>query len=99
MKQRLNKEYGRYGQRWQAETGYSMIKRCIADTVNGRSYWSQCRELMLIAITYNIMLRYAAAGFLQSKLRPFFCPNDARPHLTGLICSASMYAPPLCSTR
>lgn len=68
MKQRLNKDYGQYGQRWQAETAYSMMKRCIADTVNGRSYWSQCRELMLIAITYNIMLLHAAAGFLQSRL-------------------------------
>src|SRR5262245_19191967 len=26
MKQRLTKDYGRYGQRWQAETGFSMIQ-------------------------------------------------------------------------
>jgi hypothetical protein len=56
MKQRLNKHYGSYGQRWQAETGFSMIKRCLADTVQGRSYWSQCRELWLLVITYNILL-------------------------------------------
>jgi hypothetical protein len=56
MKQRLNKNYGKYGQRWQAETGFSMIKRCIADTIQGRSYWNQCRELWLLVITYNIML-------------------------------------------
>jgi hypothetical protein len=56
MKQRLNKNYGKYGQRWQAETGFSMIKRSIADTIQGRSYWSQCRELWLLVITYNIML-------------------------------------------
>jgi Transposase DDE domain len=56
MKQRLNKHYGKYGQRWQAETGISMIKRCIADTVQGRNYWSQCRELWLLVITYNILL-------------------------------------------
>jgi hypothetical protein len=56
MKQRLNKDYGRYGQRWQAESGFSMIKRCIADTVQGRSQWSQRRELWLIVITYNILL-------------------------------------------
>ena len=56
MKQRLNKDYGSYGQRWQAETGFSMLKRCIADTVQGRSYWSQCRELCLLVITYNILL-------------------------------------------
>jgi hypothetical protein len=56
MKRRLNKDYGQYGQRWQAESGFSMIKRCIADTVQGRSQWSQRRELWLIVITYNILL-------------------------------------------
>ena len=56
MKQRLNKSYGSYGQRWQAETGFSMLKRCLADTVQGRSYWSQCRELWLLVISYNILL-------------------------------------------
>jgi hypothetical protein len=56
MKKRLNKDYGHYGQRWQAESGFSMIKRCVADTVQGRSQWSQRRELWLIVITYNILL-------------------------------------------
>jgi hypothetical protein len=60
MKQRLNKHYGRYGQRWQAETGFSMFKRRLGSSVCGRSYWSQCRDLLLMAITYNIML---ALGF------------------------------------
>ena len=31
MKQRLNKHYGGYGQRWQVETGFSMIKRRISN--------------------------------------------------------------------
>jgi hypothetical protein len=56
MRQRLNKGYGGYGQRWQAEAGFSMIKRRLGSTANGRGYWSQGRDLMLIAITYNIML-------------------------------------------
>lgn len=56
MKRHLNKDYGRYGQRWQGETGFSMIKRRLATSVNARTYNSQCRELFLIAITYNIML-------------------------------------------
>jgi hypothetical protein len=56
MKQRLNKDYGHYGQRAQAESGFSMFKRRLGSTVHGRSYWSQCRELWLRAITYNIML-------------------------------------------
>ncbi len=57
MKQRLNKDYGSYGQRSQAESGFSMFKRRLGSTVNGRSYQSQCRDLWLMVITYNIMLR------------------------------------------
>jgi Transposase DDE domain len=56
MKQRLNKAYGRYGQRSQAESGFSMFKRRLGSCVNGRDYWSQCRDLLLMAITYNLML-------------------------------------------
>ena len=56
MKQRLNKRYGKYGQRAQAETGFSMIKRRLGTLVRGKGYWSQCRDLLLMAITYNIML-------------------------------------------
>lgn len=56
MKQRLNKDYGRYGQRWQVECTNSMIKRRLATTVNARSYWAKCRELLLIVLTYQCML-------------------------------------------
>jgi hypothetical protein len=56
MKQRLNKHYGHYGQRWQAECGFSMFKRRLGSAVHARKYWSQCRELLLMAVTYNIML-------------------------------------------
>jgi hypothetical protein len=76
MKQRLNKDYGRYGQRWQAESGFSMIKRCLTDSVHGRSYWSQCREMLLIAISYNTLLLHAAGGFLQSRSGQVFLTTD-----------------------
>jgi Transposase DDE domain len=56
MKQRLNKDYGSYGQRWQAETGFSVVKRRLGSAVHGRSYQSQCRELMLFVLTYNLMI-------------------------------------------
>jgi Transposase DDE domain len=58
MKQRLNKEYGRYGQRWQIECTNSMLKRRVATTVQARSYWAQCRELLLLVLTYQVMLRH-----------------------------------------
>lgn len=56
MKRRLNKDYGSYGQRWQVETVFSMIKRRLSAVVHARNYWSQCRELMLLVLTHNIML-------------------------------------------
>lgn len=56
MKQRLNKHYGRYGQRWQVECTNSMLKRRLSTTVAARSYWAQCRELLLLVLTYQCML-------------------------------------------
>jgi hypothetical protein len=71
MRRRLNKDYGNYGQRWQVETAFSMLKRRLATSVNGHSYWSQCRDLLLLAVTYNLMILYAAVGFLRSNFKPF----------------------------
>jgi hypothetical protein len=56
MRQRLTKHYGSYGQRWQGEAGFAMLKGRLATAVYARSYWGQCRELLLLAITFNIML-------------------------------------------
>jgi hypothetical protein len=56
MKQRLDRDYCQYGQRWQAETGFSMLKRRLGSAVAGHSYHSQCRDLMLLVLTYNLML-------------------------------------------
>jgi hypothetical protein len=58
MKQRLNKDYGSYGQRWQVETVFSMIKRRLDSRVAARSHWSRCRELLLLVVTHNIMILY-----------------------------------------
>ncbi|MFH1423162.1 MAG: hypothetical protein ABIH42_10685, partial [Planctomycetota bacterium] len=43
-----------FGGRWHIETCTSMDKRCFGDEIKGRSYWSQCRELCLIALVHNI---------------------------------------------
>jgi hypothetical protein len=56
MRQRLTKDYGQYGQRWQAETGFSMIKRRLGSGLGGQTYQSQCREIMLMVLTFNLML-------------------------------------------
>ncbi len=45
-----------YGQRWQAETVNSMLKRNFESYVRGRSFWSQCREIMLRLFAHNVMI-------------------------------------------
>ena len=61
-----------YGQRWQVETVFSMIKRNLGSALRGRSYFSQCREMMLLCLAHNIMiLLYLLRAFLQSKPVPF----------------------------
>ena len=54
MRQRLNKT--KYGQRWQIETVNSMFKRLLGSALRARTYWSQCREISLRALTLNIMI-------------------------------------------
>jgi len=46
----------RYGQRWQAETTNSMLKRLLGSALRARHYWSQCRETVLRGLTLNIMI-------------------------------------------
>ena len=54
MKQRFPKR--KYGQRWQIETVHSMIKRTLGAALRARSYWSQSREIVLKALTLNVMI-------------------------------------------
>ena len=86
MKARLH--LTRYGQRWQAETVNSMLKRLLGSALRARSYWSQYREMLLMAITLNVMIlavlwwiimlfyRAAASPFPpRSSALPFICPG------------------------
>ena len=45
-----------YGQRWQSETVFSMMKRRLGPILGARSYRRQVRALMLKAITHNILI-------------------------------------------
>jgi hypothetical protein len=45
-----------YGQRWQGETVNSMVKRVLGSALRARSYWSQCRELVVRFLTHNAMI-------------------------------------------
>jgi len=55
-KMKQNFDHKRYGQRWQVETVYSMIKRNLTDALMSRSFHGQCREISLLAITHNLMI-------------------------------------------
>jgi hypothetical protein len=51
----------RYGQRWQAETVVSMIKRRQGGYVLGRTDAARDREMSLKVLTHNVMLNAEAA--------------------------------------
>ena len=46
----------RYGQRWQVEEVFSMIKRRPGETVSARSYHRQNRALLPKAIAHNVLI-------------------------------------------
>jgi Transposase DDE domain len=56
MRQRWEDLRAKYGQRWQTETVNSMIKRRLGSALRARTYWSQCREIVLRVITHNVMI-------------------------------------------
>ncbi|MCD6174681.1 MAG: transposase [Planctomycetes bacterium] len=39
-----------YGQRWQVETVFSIIKRNFGRALKARRYWSHCREMLLLVL-------------------------------------------------
>ena len=56
MRQGFSRLKTKYGQRWQTETVNSMIKRRLGSALRARTYWSQCREIILRVITHNVMI-------------------------------------------
>ena len=58
LMQRLFKDPKRinYGQRWQAETVFSMIKRNLGHAVTGRSHHARNRDILLHCIAHNAMI-------------------------------------------
>ena len=62
-----------YGQRWQVETVFSMIKRNFGSALRARNYWSQCREMMLLVLTHNIaIIQLVKELFYRACQEPFF---------------------------
>ena len=54
----MRQEFGGeiYGQHWQVETVFSMIKSNQGDALRLRTYCSQNREIMLKVLTHNIAI-------------------------------------------
>ena len=64
-----------YGQRWQVETVFSMIKRNFGSAVRARGYWSQCREMMLMVLTHNLaVILLVKELFYRACPVPFLIP-------------------------
>ncbi len=60
-----------YRKRTQVETVMSMIKRRQGSFCKGRTYWSRCRELHLMAITHNIMILWHITLFYRAGQATF----------------------------
>ena len=65
----------RYTQRWQVETVNSMLKRLLGSAMRARKYWSQCREILLRAITHNIMILRRRQVFYRASATYFSPPR------------------------
>jgi len=62
-----------YGQRWQIETVFSMLKRRLGSALQRRRPFAINREVILRVITYNLMIVHCAYfTFQQSRQRPDF---------------------------
>jgi transposase len=64
-----------YGQRWQVETVFSMIKRRLGAVLGARSYWRQMRALMLKAISHNILIIQRASELFYRAGHSTFLPR------------------------
>jgi transposase len=63
-----------YGQRWQVETVFSMIKRRQGECLRATTYHAQCRAITLKALTHNILILRRRGASLQSIPVPFSPP-------------------------
>jgi transposase len=61
-----------YGQRWQIETVFSMLKRNLGSALRARHHHSQTREIRLRVLTHNLMIiRHITYVLYRATLSPF----------------------------
>src|SRR5262245_39014861 len=64
---------GYYG--WTIETVNSMVKRRLGSALRARSYHTQCREILLRAITHNVMI-VRIRVFYRARTKSFSRPTS-----------------------
>jgi hypothetical protein len=74
-----------YRDRCQAETVVSMIKRRQESFLRSRTYWSQCRDLRLKALTHNIMILRCIKVFYRAGLSPLCSRVFVSIHFGGAL--------------
>ena len=76
-RRQLRKNFPRetYGQRWQIETDFSMLKRLLGSAVRSRRRYAIDREILLRVMTINLMIILCLIiCFQQSISVPYFPP-------------------------
>ena len=61
-----------YGQRWQIETVFSMLKRNLGSALRARLYNSQTREIRARILTHNLSILLRLCMFYTEQERPLF---------------------------
>jgi hypothetical protein len=69
MKARIHRT--RYGSRWQVETVNSMLKRLLDSALRARKPWTQNREIVLRALTLNVMILRRRKVFYRAGRESF----------------------------
>ena len=58
----------KYGQRWQIETAFSMMKRRLGSALRRRRPFAINREVVLKVITYNLMIIHRVVATFQRSM-------------------------------
>ena len=69
---KFNFDAGRYGERSQAATVVSMIKRREGPATRGRSFHARCRDLRLMTLAHNIMILWQSQSFSTEPVMTLF---------------------------
>ena len=77
MQQRFPRKL--YGQRWQIETAFSMLKRNLGSALRARTYHSQSREIRLRILTHDLMILRRQKHVLYRAHLSAIPPRPPRP--------------------